>query len=145
MVGISLAVGIAAALVVAGLRRRRRRRPLWPPAPSERAAGRGMGETARLLAFAAARATHPTRDAVGQQPTEPPPGPRVPGPARDPRDPTPARVAIAEHHGDEVAVDLAGFGAIAITGAGADGLARACLVGLLAAGDPAAVDVLLVG
>jgi hypothetical protein len=33
MVGLSLAVGIAAALVVAGLRRRRRRRPLWPPAP----------------------------------------------------------------------------------------------------------------
>jgi DNA-binding SARP family transcriptional activator len=145
MVGISLAVGIAAALVVAGLRRRRRRRPLWPPAPAERAAGRGMGETARLLAFAAARATHPAADAAGQQPTEPPPGPRVPGPARDPRDPTPARVAIAEQHGDEVAVDLAGFGAIAITGAGADGLARACLVGLLAAGDPAAVEVLLVG
>jgi DNA-binding SARP family transcriptional activator len=145
MVGISLAVGIAAALVVAGLRRRRRRRPLWPPAPAERAAGRGMGETARLLAFAAARATHPAADAAGQQPTAPPPGPRVPGPARDPRDPTPARVAIAEQHGDEVAVDLAGFGAIAITGAGADGLARACLVGLLAAGDPAAVEVLLVG
>ena len=145
MVGISLAVGIAAALVVAGLRRRRRRRPLWPPTPSERAAVRGMGETARLLAFAAARATHPAADAAGQQPAEPPPGPRVPGPPRDPRDPTPARVAIAEQHGDEVAVDLAGFGAIAITGAGADGLARACLVGLLAAGDSAAVEVLLVG
>jgi DNA-binding SARP family transcriptional activator len=145
MVGISLAVGIAAALLVAGLRRRRRRRPLWPPAPAERAAGRGMGETARLLAFAAARATHPTADAAGQQPTEPPPGPRVPGPSRDPRDPTPAQVAIAEQDGGEVAVDLAGFGAIAITGPGADGLARACLVGLLAAGDPAAVEVLLVG
>jgi DNA-binding SARP family transcriptional activator len=145
MVGISLAVGIAAALVVAGLRHRRRRRPLWPPAPSERAAVRGMGETARLLAFAAARATHLAANAAGQQPEEPPPGPRVPGPPRDPRDPTPARVAIAEQHGDEVAVDLAGFGAIAITGAGADGLARACLVGLLAAGDSAAVEVLLVG
>ena len=104
-----------------------------------------MGETARLLAFAAARATHPPADAAGQQPTEPPPGPRVPGPARDPRDPTPARVTIAEQHGSEVAVDLAGFAAIALTGPGADGLARACLVGLLAAGDPAAVEVLLVG
>jgi DNA-binding SARP family transcriptional activator len=145
MVGLSLAVGIAAALVVAGLRRRRRRRPLWPPAPAERAVGRGMGETARLLAFAAARATHPAADAAGQQPTEPPPGPRVPGPPRDPRDPSPARVAIAEQDGDEVAVDLAGFGAMAITGAGADGLARACLVGLLAAGDSAGVEVLLVG
>ena len=145
MVGISLAVGIAAALVVTGLRRRRRRRPLWPPTPSERVAVRGMGETARLLAFAAARATHPAADAAGQQPAEPPPGPRVPGPPRDPREPTPAQVAIAEQHGDEVAVDLAGFGAIAITGAGADGLARACLVGLLAAGDSAAVEVLLVG
>jgi DNA-binding SARP family transcriptional activator len=145
MVGISLAVGIAAALLVAGLRRRRRRRPLWPPAPSERAAGRGMGETARLLAFAAARATHPAAEATGQQPGEPPPGPRVPGPARDPRDPTPARVTIADQHGGEVAVDLAGFAAIAISGPGADGLARACLVGLLAAGDPAAVEVLLVG
>jgi DNA-binding SARP family transcriptional activator len=145
MVGISLAVGIAAALLVAGLRRRRRRRPLWPPAPSERAAGRGMGETARLLAFAAARATHPAAEATGQQPGEPPPGPRVPGPPRDPRDPTPARVTIADQHGGEVAVDLAGFAAIAISGPGADGLARACLVGLLAAGDPAAVEVLLVG
>jgi LysM domain len=145
MVGISLAVGIAAALVVAGLRRRRRRRPLWPPAPSQPAAGRGTGETARLLAFAAARATHPAADAARQQPGGPPPGPRIPGPPRDPRDPTPARVTIAEQHGEEVAVDLAGFGAIAITGSGADGLARACLVGLLAAGDPAAVEVLLVG
>jgi DNA-binding SARP family transcriptional activator len=145
MVGISLAVGIAAALVVAGLRRRRRRRPLWPLAPAERAAGRGMGETARLLAFAAARATHPAADAAGLQPADPPPGPRVPGPPRDPRDPTPARVVIAEQHGGEVAVDLAGFGAVALTGPGADGLARACLVGLLAAGDSAAVEVLLVG
>jgi DNA-binding SARP family transcriptional activator len=145
MVGISLAVGIAAALVVAGLRRRRHRRPLWPLAPSDRNAGPGMGETARLLAFAAARATHPTPDAAGQQDLDPPPGPRVSAPPRDPRDPTPARVTIAEQHGSEVAVDLAGFGAIALTGPGADGLARACLVGLLAAGDPAAVEVLLVG
>jgi DNA-binding SARP family transcriptional activator len=45
----------------------------------------------------------------------------------------------------EVTVDLAGFGAIGITGPGADGLARAALVGLLAAGGPAAVEVLLVG
>jgi hypothetical protein len=42
-------------------------------------------------------------------------------------------------------VDLAGFGAIGITGPGADSLARACLIGLLAAGDPTAVEVLLVG
>jgi hypothetical protein len=141
MVGISLAVGIAAALVVAGLRRRRHRRPLWPPAPA-RPAGRGMGETARLLAFAAARATHPIGDAAGLEPAPPPPRPRprVPGPPRDPRDPTPARVVIAEQQGGEVAVDLAGFGAIAVTGPGADGLARACLVGLVAAGDPTAVE-----
>jgi DNA-binding SARP family transcriptional activator len=144
MVGISLAVGIAAALVVAGLRRRRRRRPLWPPAPAQRAGGRGMGETARLLAFAAARATHPPGDAAGLEPVEPP-APRVPGPPRDPRDPSPARVTVAEQDGGEVAVDLAGFGAIALTGPGAGGWARACLVGLLAAGDPAAVEVLLVG
>jgi len=143
-VGISLAVGIAAALVVAGLRRRRHRRPLWPPAPSKGAAGQRMGETARLLAFAAARATHPPGDAAGLEPVEPP-APRVPGPPRDPRDPSPARVTVAEQDGGEVAVDLAGFGAIALAGPGADGLARACLVGLLAAGDPAAVEVLLVG
>ena len=57
MVGISLAVGIAAALVVAGLRRRRRRRPLWPPAPSERAAGRDGGD--RPAAGLCRRPGHP--------------------------------------------------------------------------------------
>jgi DNA-binding SARP family transcriptional activator len=142
MVGIALAVGIAAALALAGLRHRRRRRPLWPPAPPQR--GRVMGETARLLAFAAARATHPT-DPASQQAVDPAPVPRVPAPPRDPRDPTPARVTVAEQHGREVTVDLGGFGAIGITGPGADSLARACLVGLLAGGDPAAVEVLLVG
>jgi len=144
MVGITLAVGIAAALAVAGLRRRRRRRPLWPPAPAPRAAGRVMGETARLLAFAAARAAHPT-DTAGQRDAGPAAVPRVPGIPRDPRDPTPARVTVAEQAGQEVAVDLAGWGAIGITGPGADGLTRAALVGLLAAGGPAAVEVLLVG
>jgi DNA-binding SARP family transcriptional activator/LysM repeat protein len=145
MVGISLAVGIAAALAAAGRRRRRRRRPLWPSTPSDRAA-KPMGDTARLLAFAAARATHLAHsDTAGQEAPDPAPMPRVPGPPRDPRDPTPARVTIAEQHGREVAVDLAGFGAIGITGPGADSLARACLIGLLAAGDPTAVEVLLVG
>jgi hypothetical protein len=145
MVGISLAVGIAAALAVAGLRRRRCRRPLWPSTPSDRAP-KPMGDTARLLAFAAARATHLTHnDTTGQAAAESAPMPRVPAPPRDPRDPTPARVTVAEQHGREVTVDLAGFGAIGITGPGADSLARACLVGLLAAGDPTAVEVLLVG
>jgi DNA-binding SARP family transcriptional activator len=145
MVGISLAVGVAAALVVAGLRRRRRRRPLWPSTPLSHGA-KPMGDTARLLAFAAARATHLARSrTVGQDTMEPAPMPRVPAPPRDPRDPTPARVTVAEQHGREVTVDLAGFGAIGITGPGADSLARACLVGLLAAGDPTAVEVLLVG
>ena len=41
MVGCRLAVGIAAALAVAGLRRRRRRRPLWPPAPAQHGAWTG--------------------------------------------------------------------------------------------------------
>lgn len=146
MVGLSLAVGIAAALAVAGLRRRRRRRPLWPPARAQHAPGRAMSETARLLAFAATRAAHPTdADIAGPPDTDPAPVPRVPAGPRDPRDPTPARVAIAERAGQEVTVDLAGFGAIGILGPGADGLARAALVGLLAAGGPAAVEVLLVG
>ena len=103
-----------------------------------------MGETARLLALPPPGP--PTRPPMppGSSPQSRRRG-RVSLAQRDPRDPTPARVAIAEQHGDEVAVDLAGFGAIAITGAGADGLARACLVGLLAAGDSAAVEVLLVG
>jgi hypothetical protein len=144
MVGISLAVGIAAALAVAGLRRRRRRRPLWPSAPAQHPAGRAMGETARLLAFAAARATQRANpDAAGQPDAAP--APRVPAMPRDPRDPTPARVVVAERAGREVTVDLAGFGAIGIGGPGAKGLARAALVGLLAAGGPSAVEVLLVG
>jgi DNA-binding SARP family transcriptional activator len=144
MVGLSLAVGIAAALAVAGLRRRRRRRPLWPPAPSaQRSADRPVSATARLLAFAAARAGHPAdADAVG--PRDPAPRPLVPA-ARDPRDPTPARVAIGERNGQEAMVDVAGHGAVGILGPGADGLARAVLVGLLATGGPAAVEVLLVG
>jgi DNA-binding SARP family transcriptional activator len=146
MVGISLAVGIAAALLIAGLRHRRRRRPLWPSAPSRDAAGRVMGETARLLAFAAARATYPTDpDTSEHQDAVPAPVPRVPAAPPDPRDPTPARVAMAERAGREVTVDLAGFGAIGIGGPSAEGLARAALVGLLAAGGPDAVEVLLVG
>ena len=146
MVGLSLAVGIAAALAVAGLRRRRRRRPLWPPAPAQHGPGRAMSETARLLAFAAARAAHPTdADVAGHPNADPAPAPRVPAAPRDPRDPTPARVGIAERAGQEVTVDLAGFGAVGILGPGADGLARAALVGLLAAGGPAAVEVVLVG
>ena len=103
-----------------------------------------MSETARLLAFAATRATQPSDpDATGQQDLAP--APRVPAAARDPRDPTPARVAIGEQAGREVTVDLAGHGAVGILGPGADGLARAALVGLVAAGGPAAVEVLLVG
>ncbi len=42
-------------------------------------------------------------------------------------------------------MDVAGYGAVGILGPGADGLARAAVVGLLAAGGPAAVEVLLVG
>ena len=141
MVGISLAVGIAAALAVAGLRRR----PLWPSAPARRGPGRPMSETARLLAFAATRAAQAETDIAGHQEVDPPPAPQVPAAPRDPRDPTPARVAVGERAGQEVTVDLAGFGAIGILGPGADGLARAALVGLLAAGGPAAVEVLLVG
>src|SRR5512132_57764 len=145
MVGLSLAVGIAAALAVAGLRRRRRRRPLWPATPaSRRAASRPVSDTARLLAFAATRATQPPdTDPIGQQ--DPPPAPQLPAAARDPRDPTPARVAIGEQVGREVTVDVAGYGAVGILGPGAHGLARAALVGLVAAGGPAAVEVLLVG
>jgi hypothetical protein len=54
-------------------------------------------------------------------------------------------VVIGERAGEEVSVDLAGHGALGILGAGAEGLARAAVVGLLAAGGPAAVEVLLVG
>ena len=106
-----------------------------------------MSETARLLAFAVARAAHPPTDAdvAGHPNADPAPAPRVPAAPRDPRNPTPARVGIAERAGQEVTVDLAGFGAVGILGPGADGLARAALVGLLAAGGPAAVEVLLVG
>jgi DNA-binding SARP family transcriptional activator len=145
MVGLSLAVGIAAALAVARLRRRRRRRPLWPPTSARRSPGRPMGEAARLLAFAAARAVHPADTELSDQQEGRPPSPRAPAEPRDPRDPTPARVAIAERAGREVSVDLAGFGAIGIQGPGADGLARAALVGLVAAGGPAAVEVVLAG
>jgi DNA-binding SARP family transcriptional activator len=144
MVGLSLAVGIAAALAVAGLRRRRRSRPLWPPTPaSRRAASRPMSDTTRLLAFAATRTQPPDADPIGQQ--DPPPAPQLPAAARDPRDPTPARVAIGEQGGREITVDVAGYGAVGILGPGAHGLARAALVGLVAAGGPAAVEVLLVG
>ena len=69
----------------------------------------------------------------------------MPALPRDPRDPAPARVTVAEQNGREVTVDLGGFGAIGITGPGADSLTRACLVGLLAGGGPTAVEVLLVG
>jgi hypothetical protein len=145
MVGLSLAVGIAAALTIASLRRRRRRRPLWPPTPSPSRPSRHQpGETAWLLALAAARPSDPDSSDPKSQP-DPAPVPQVPTPPRDPRDPTPARVAIGEQAGQEVTVDLAGHGPIGLLGPGAHGLARAAVVGLLAAGGPAAVEVLLVG
>ena len=147
MVGLSLAVGIAAALAVAGLRRRRRRRPLWPPAPaSRRAAGRAMSETARLLAFAAARATHPPDADVDRPAGGPAAGPAGPGrgrgiPAIPPRPGWPSASRPARRS----PWIWPAIGAVGILGPGADGLARAALVGLLAAGGPAAVEVLLVG
>jgi DNA-binding SARP family transcriptional activator len=117
---------------------------MWPPAPSRRPSSRPSSETARWLALVAARATHPS-DPDTLQRRDPPPGPRISAAARDPRDPTPARVAIGERAGHEITLDLAGHGAIGILGPGADGLARAALVALLAAGGPAAIEVLLVG
>jgi hypothetical protein len=54
-------------------------------------------------------------------------------------------VAIGEQAGREVTVDLAGCGAVGILGPGAERLARAALVRLVATGEPAAVEVLLVG
>ena len=103
-----------------------------------------MAETPWLLALAAARAAHPG-DSEGTGHPDPSPRPPVPAGARDPRDPTPARVTIGEQAGQEVTVDLAGHGAVGFLGPGADGLTRAAVVGLLAAGGPAAVEVLLVG
>jgi DNA-binding SARP family transcriptional activator len=146
MVGLSVAVGIAAALAIAGLRRRRRRRPLWPPAAPPNPRPRPpMEATPWLLTLAAARAAGTTQ----AEPSSPPdaaPRPQLPpAGARDPRDPTPARVAIGERAGQEVTMDLAGHGAIGIVGSGAEGLIRAAVVGLVAAGGPAAVEVLLVG
>jgi hypothetical protein len=103
-------------------------------------------ETAWLLALAATAATTAAdTDPSGRPQPAPAPGPSVPAPPSDLRDPTPARVTIGEQAGREITVDVAGHGAIGIQGPGADGLARAAVVGLLAAGGPTAVEVLLVG
>ena len=127
MVGISLAAGTprrwwwpgAAAMPVAS----------HPPRQSVPLYGDGGDRPAAGLAAACA---HPAVDAAGQQPAEPPPGPRVPAHRGIPAIPPWFGSPSPRSTRDEVAVDLAGFGAIAITGAGADGRLR-LPVGLLAA------------
>jgi DNA-binding SARP family transcriptional activator len=143
MVGLSVAVAIAAALAIATRRRRRHRRPLWPPAsPARRPSDPATISTAWLLALAAANATQP-HDTDGA--LDPAPKPQLGAATRDPCDPTPARVVVGVHGGQEVQVDLAGHGAIGILGPDGGGLARAAVIGLLAAGGPDAVEVVLVG
>jgi len=143
VVGITLAAAITAALAVARLRQRRRRRPTWPPDQDSAAAPLEAGPmTQRLVRFAHQSAKPPddeTAEGAAVPPALPPYGPA------DPRDPAPARVVVAERAGEELAVDLAGFGAITITGPRAADAARAAMVALLAAGTPTDTQVLVAG
>jgi DNA-binding SARP family transcriptional activator len=145
IIGLSLAAGIAAALTLARLRARVRRTP-GTPLPDNGGHGPGDRDTTRRLLGFAAKAGAPDdldRDANPAHPT--PPVAHAPLPAPDPRCPHPGRVVVAERDGKELALDLAGCGAIAITGPAAAGAARAAVVAFLAAGGPAATEVLLIG
>jgi DNA-binding SARP family transcriptional activator len=142
VVGITLAAAITAALAVARLRQRRRYRPAWPPGQGSEAPLEAGPTTQRLVRFAH-EYTKPPDDEPAEGAAEPralpPHGPP------DPRDPAPARVVVAERAGEELAVDLAGFGAITISGPRAADAARAALVAMLAAGTPTDTQVLLAG
>jgi DNA-binding SARP family transcriptional activator len=140
VVGITLAAAITAALAVARLRQRRRRLPAWPPDKDAAAPLEGGPTTQRLVRFAGEYAKPPDDEPAEAEPRALPPH----GPP-DPRDPAPARVVVAEQAGEELAVDLAGFGAITISGPRAADAARAALVAVLAAGRPTDTQVLLTG
>jgi DNA-binding SARP family transcriptional activator len=142
VVGITLAAAITAALAVARLRQRRRRRPTWPP-DQDSAASLEAGPTTQRLVRFAHQYTKPPDDETAEGATAPPKLP--PHGPPDPRDPAPARVVVAERAGEELAVDLAGFGAITLTGPRAADAARAAMVALLAVGTPTDTQVLLAG
>jgi DNA-binding SARP family transcriptional activator len=142
VVGVTMAAGIAAALTLARCRRRARRH-LGHPADLDPPQA---GDTShRLARFAHARTTtlpEPPDDGR-DEPERPPVPPHPPFAPTDPRAPHPGRVVIAERDGEELAVDLAGFGAITLTGPHAADAARAAVVALLTAGSPYAAEVIL--
>jgi DNA-binding SARP family transcriptional activator len=142
VVGITLAAAITAALAVARLRQRRRRIPTWPPGADSAAPPEAGPTTQRLVRF-----THQYTKPADDEPAGGATAPPAPQPACpvDPRDPAPARVVVAERAGEELAVDLAGFGAITITGPRAADATRAAMVAMLAAGTPTDTQVLLAG
>jgi len=141
LVGFTLAAGIAFALALLRLRRRARRRLGRPDDLAEPEVG---GTTRRLARFArqrtAALADEPDQD-DGEAPAAP--APHAPFAPSDLYTTHPGRVVIADRGGEELAVDLVGFGAVTITGPHAHDAARAALVALLSSGNPFAAEVVL--
>ena len=122
LAGITLAVAVSAALVLAGVQRRRRYRPAAAAASSLR-----PDEPPLPAAIAALRRAATSRE------TDPP----LPGPGRLPAAEQlvpvqPGVVVLGVRDGQEIPVDIAALGGLGLTGPGAAAAARAILAGLLA-------------
>ena len=122
LAGITLAVAVSAALVLAGVQRRRRYRPAAAAASSLR-----PDEPPLPAAIAALR-----RAATSRETDLPLPGPgRLPA-AEQLVPVQPGVVVLGVRDGQEIPVDIAALGGLGLTGPGAAAAARAILAGLLA-------------
>ncbi|MEA2842565.1 MAG: hypothetical protein QOJ69_236, partial [Actinomycetota bacterium] len=125
VVGPSMAGGIAAALGRARLRRRRRRRAAPPAAGLYRHDPFAGHVTRRLERFARGKGVAAAAPALGAAGL--------------------TALVAGERDGAEVAVDLGETQGLVLHGPGADGAARAAVIGVLAAREPASAVAMVVG
>ena len=124
VIGPSLALNVSEALKRAALRRRRRRRANSPSPGLHRRDPFATHVTRRIDRYARARADL----AAVRPPGSPPPGAK--GPARAPS--TPSTVAAGFRDAEEITVDLAEIGAVALLGPAAADVARFLTTSFLA-------------
>lgn len=137
VVGGSFAAGVAAALLLGRLRRRHAYHSR-PPQPGRCVTPPDLGSTLRRLA-----AGHPTANGEGGEDI-PPLRAVVSLPSDDPaRREQPDLIEVATRAGEPVSLTLTELGGVALTGSGADGVARAWLTAVLVRAGPLAAEILI--